>query len=221
MRKHLLLAALIAASVLALLGAGTQGMPLALSDALQRIRPGIRRHLSVSVLDTTTQFLSATAGGTVPACYPDRGTLVTRMQGAGTCCMVLAITTASSTVTLGAQDDDTAAEITDTAGPDGNGACEMFPAQGGEWVQTIDYGQLRTNFGARRGICSGYVAAGDAITGFLVRPPCSVDADCEAAGVSGGTCSTSPTQANIDESCAFMICRSASVDTLVSAGFEY
>lgn len=205
------------------IAAGSDGAPIALPDAIQRLRPGIRRHLAVSVLDadTTTSFISATAGGSVPACYPDRGTLVTRMHGKGTCCLVLAVTTASSTITLGSQADDTAAELTDTAGPDGNGACEMFPASGGDWAQTIDVASLRTNFGARRGVCSGFAASSDAITGFLVRPPCNLDADCEAAGVPGGTCDTSPTQAAIDQSCAFMICKAASSGTFVSVGFEY
>lgn len=210
--------AAIGLALAVLVGAGTVGNPLSIPDALSRIRPGVARWAMREIIDanTTSNTVSIVSASSVPACIPDRATVVVSSIAEATCAVSL-----TYNATLGSQTTDAATTLTDANGPDGPAAARTIAA-GGEWHQTIDVSSLRTNYGARSGVCAGYQATANAIQGFRLRPPCRIDADCEAEGTAAGvTCDLAPTQAMWDESCAFVVCRALAADTDVTTSMEY
>lgn len=218
MKNRTIFLLLLGALSVVLIGAGFQGTPIPLADSLNRIRPGIGRHASVSILDanTTTSYFLSTVGGS-PAVYPDRGTLVIVARTAATCCLAQATTG----LTIGDQTTASAVVVTDANGPDGNGDCRTLAA-GGEWHTTIDVRSHRSIIGARTGVCSNYIAAASAVPGYRIKPACRVDGDCTGAGAPAGTtCNLSPTEADFDESGLAAFCKATAAATFASAHFEH
>jgi len=214
-----LLGAIGALMIVMLIGAGYTSAPITLSDALNRIRPGIGRHASVSILDanTTTSYFMRSAGGSIPACYPDRGTLVIGALAAATCC----VAQAPNNLTIGTQVDANSVVVTDSSGGgNGNADCRQLAA-GAEWTMTLDVGNHRSNIGSRVGVCSNFNSLANQIGQFRVKIACRVDADCTSNGAPAGTtCNLTPTEAEFDDSCLFAFCRATAASTKVWAHFE-
>lgn len=122
--------------------------------------------------------------------------------------------TMSSTPTLGSASSANQCEITDSNSFSGPAACISLPAAG--CVDDMpQLATLRNSPGARSGVCSTLMYRPNMLAG--IRAPCRVDGDCTDAGhIAGTTCNTSPSDAQLLQSGAFLICRAPASGTIVS-----
>lgn len=180
-----------------------------MSDPLRYTRAGGPAYSPTTMVGTTTRWLRASAANAAPPLCVAWDTLVVLTADAEVSCAW----TMTTTITLGAQDAYTSSYLTDNYGPDGDAAVDRLPAAG--LLDTMpQLATVRTQPGARVGVCSGSVSYGSNLR--PVYPPCRVDGDCTDAGASG-TCNTSPSDAQILRSCAFAVCRASAAGTQVTA----
>lgn len=201
-----------------LIAAGRDGQPMRILDPASYTRPGIVRTSTqryVTSTSTTTYF-PAQGGSNRTFCMPDRAAFVMTADGSATCCLGLA-----QGLTLGTQAGDSANFVTDANGPDANGPCAALVA-GSEWHSIVDVSSLRTNIGARVGLCTSPILPSNAPIGYNnVIPPCRVLADCSYEGTAAtATCDTNATQASWDQSCALAFCKVTTANTRVSWRME-
>lgn len=141
--------------------------------------------------------------GTVPACFAHRTIVVVKaMGGEAVCAWTDDPTAVAFTNNVDAED---ACELTDSAGPDGMGAC--FPLSDTERHDQSRFPVPLPIGGRGGGICSTpRLAPG----GAMVYVPCDDDTDCSTAGA-GSTCDEDLSAADIklkrQQGCSFLICQ--------------
>lgn len=177
--------------------------PYTMTDPLRWVRSG-GPSLSVTTIVGTTTLPIRIGTTPRPWCIKWDSQVVITASAEISCAWAM-----TATITLGTQDAATASELTDANGPDGAASVDWLPSAGA--ADTIpQLATLQDAVGARSGVCTAPVVYGANLA--PVYPPCRVDGDCTAAG-SGGTCNTSPTEAQRLSSCAFMVCRASAANT--------
>ncbi len=192
-------------------GPAAIGQPLDIPKADQLARVGVPYQGCVMVVDadTTSYHCYADSNRTDIAWYAWGTSLTVQSDVRATCCLTM-----TSTVTLGAQTGFNANYLTDGGDASKNGYCRTISlVAGGQRQVMVEQSSVTAGPGNRTGVCN---KPGDvSVDGKNVFPPCRVDGDCTDSGMSGATCTTSPTNSAKAASGALLKCRAA------AAGFIF
>lgn len=150
-------------------------------------------------------------GGSIPACIPYGSVVVgTALVG------VSVVPTENQGLTIGDPAADAECSVT-VSGNTTAGNCAVESA--GKFVLEVDRRVVGSAPGALTGLCSAAVDSANRLGGVAARPRCSIDDDCEDAGVTGGTCLSRCTSwgqsdcfrdAELEDACAFVAVRALS-----------
>jgi hypothetical protein len=183
-----------------------------LADDATRVGGPVKAVRVIADANTTTYFIPSENGGSVPAVFSWNTTVAITASDEATVCFVM-----TTDGTLGSQATTAATTFTDGNGPDGAAACvALSPHERHDAIP--HYRSLVKAIGGRTGVCSAFVTDQSS---ELVRPPCRIDTDCTTTfGLSGATCITAPTEAQLQQSGAIATAKALNANTKITAGPE-